>query len=436
MNKIFKGEEVGVIDIAESRNIRQAQQFALLKSNKTLISFCLNIPGPIKQSFYLHKVFLSGLNEVKNTFNKEIKHIEIINPKTGSEAKILLDINSQDVKDKCILIEENHPLGRLFDLDVLDLKNNNLIHLERAKPRKCLICNDEAKLCARSRKHSLIEMQEKVTNLFIDYEASNFASLCKDALISEVNITPKPGLVDRANNGSHKDMNYESFMNSANALEPYFKEMYITSFRHEGNAKELFLKLRAIGLEAEKAMYKATDNINTHMGMIFSLAIIIGAYASIDAEVTITNLKQRCKQIARYSLNDYSKDTKPSGARLIASQGFAIIFDEALKELENNLINYQFNEAAILTLLFLMANIDDNNIIRRSDNTQAAYLKKEAKELLNDIKMNKDNQNLIITKVKELDKQYQQRWLSPGGSADLLALCILIHSLKQENLIN
>ena len=98
-------------------------------------------------------------------------------------------------------------------------------------------------------------------------------NLAYKALIKEVELTPKPGLVDCANNGSHKDMNIDTFYASANAIKPF-----ICKFIKCGNS---FDNLRKVGIECEEKMLNATKGINTHKGMIFSLAVICGAIGSV-----------------------------------------------------------------------------------------------------------------------------------------------------------
>ena len=47
-------------------------------------------------------------------------------------------------------------------------------------------------------------------------------ALAADALWQELELTPKPGLVDRLNNGSHRDMDHALFVRSIMAITPWF----------------------------------------------------------------------------------------------------------------------------------------------------------------------------------------------------------------------
>src|SRR4051812_47765287 len=98
------------------------------------------------------------------------------------------------------------------------------------------------------------------------------------SLLYEVSASPKPGLVDRYNQGAHKDMDFFTFMASSAALSNYFNDCVAEGVKYSGqNPQELFFSLRSLGVDAEKSMFEATDNVNTHKGLIFSLGIICAA---------------------------------------------------------------------------------------------------------------------------------------------------------------
>lgn len=100
------------------------------------------------------------------------------------------------------------------------------------------------------------------------------ARLAAAALVEEVYTTPKPGLVDLNNTGAHRDMTVQTFLYSAAALQPYFREM--AELGRTLPQEELLPALRASGIRAEAAMFKATDGVNTHKGALFSLGILCG----------------------------------------------------------------------------------------------------------------------------------------------------------------
>ena len=92
-----------------------------------------------------------------------------------------------------------------------------------------------------------------------------------NALLKEVGTTPKPGLVDLHDTGAHKDMDYDTFVKSTYAIKPYILRMAVEGFHWNHELKDLFPHIREIGKQAEKAMFQATDGVNTHKGIIFTM---------------------------------------------------------------------------------------------------------------------------------------------------------------------
>jgi len=245
------------------------------------------------------------------------------------------------------------------------------------------------------------------------------------ALIKEVELTPKPGLVDKLNSGSHKDMDIDTFYASAKAIKPFIKE-----FLH---VKE-FDELRLIGLKCEKAMFRATGGVNTHKGMIFSLAVICGAIGRAECFENLKDeIKYLCRDLikkdleklqqARTSGEEFYFKTKHTGIRGEAMSGYATIFQKSLPFYEKNLFLYGEEKAMKLTLLYLMSFTDDSTLYARGELEGLEFVKKETKKILH--VENLDN-NLI-----ELDRIMREKNLSSGGSADLLALTWFLYEFKR-----
>ena len=190
-------------DICRARDIRiERLQKLLHKKPGSLILFTLNIPGPVKDSFLYRKIFNQGIIAIKTaltrsgtTYNIE-QMLELV---TGPEAYLtVLDTNLYKIKKIISNIEETHPLGRIFDMDLFDT------HLNQIKSgrsmRKCFICSRPAFECSRSRRHSIDDLLDKIRIMAEEYFDSIFwkiASTATRAMITEVLVTPKPGLVDR-----------------------------------------------------------------------------------------------------------------------------------------------------------------------------------------------------------------------------------------------
>ncbi len=161
------GNTVDLPQMLARREQRSQQQRAFLAAhNSPLISFSMNIPGPVKTNPLIRKAFSLGKNALLsqlNSINAHILQASEIHEDTGDE--LLLSVSNADpqaLKDIAVNIEESSQIGRLYDIDIIDSSGHKL---SRAAFRKCLICNKQAQECARSRTHSVNEMQNAIEKL-------------------------------------------------------------------------------------------------------------------------------------------------------------------------------------------------------------------------------------------------------------------------------
>ena len=289
--------EVSLTDVLNAREARAHQQERMLREyGCPIVSFTMNIAGPVKNTPLIQRGFQAGVDTLTAQLPKALIRSRFVDlSPTGCTAMLAVDMDARELKEICVRLEDNSPLGRLFDMDVLDAHGKKL---QRLQERGCLVCGASGRVCAARRLHPVSQLQT-VTNQILSQhfaraDSEHIASLAVQSLIDEVNTTPKPGLVDRRNNGSHLDMTLQHFYRSANALSSYFSKcVQIGQETAQLSPKETFPPLRAAGLEAEKAMYQATGGINTHKGIIYSMGILCGSigrlwsaaapFASIDA---------------------------------------------------------------------------------------------------------------------------------------------------------
>lgn len=162
--------EVNVAQVIENRDRRvRVQNHFLDTQHCPVISFCMNIPGPIKTSPKILSAFNEGKNELLRRLRDESAAVcgqEETHAVTGDEIVLCVRAEAEALKKITSDIEENHPLGRLFDMDVIDTDGRKLT---RNTFRRCLICSRQAQDCARSRRHSVRELQDAVTALLDGY---------------------------------------------------------------------------------------------------------------------------------------------------------------------------------------------------------------------------------------------------------------------------
>lgn len=270
------------------------------------------------------------------------------------------------------------------------------------------------------------------------------AHLATQALQAELDTTPKPGLVDKDNNGAHRDMDYALMQRSIDTLHPYFVKLALL-----GCADTLpsHTAIRDAGIEAEKAMLSATNGVNTHKGALFSMGLAVVAAAHEERKIAANEeqiLKERnggedvlvSLQITIKALAASFPDTNGthgSKAKLLskgttaikgaldnAREGYEMLFAEWLPfyiERRKEHDAYTLHK----TLLRIMCDLDDTNVIYRTDLATAEEVKQEARALLD---------NFSKAALKDMDRHYTTRNISPGGAADMLSLTVFIGSIQ------
>ncbi|MGN0295358.1 MAG: citrate lyase holo-[acyl-carrier protein] synthase [Lachnospiraceae bacterium] len=162
----MEGTEVILADMLLCRERRVDLQNQFIRNYSCpVLSFCMNIPGPVKTSRRIRKAFEQGkevLLEALSAQNTVIHDRVEIHEKTGDELIMAVECQADVLKKIASEIEETHEFGRLFDMDVIDVDGTKL---SRNTFRKCLICDCQAQECARTRKHSIKEMQDRIEEM-------------------------------------------------------------------------------------------------------------------------------------------------------------------------------------------------------------------------------------------------------------------------------
>lgn len=445
--------EVTLPEMLEARERRAARQKALLRAyGKTMICFTMNIAGPVKNNSLIRRGYALGkrlLGQQLGVAGIPVLYFEEIQEITGNEGIFLLDADPLTVKAITVEIEDHAPVGRLFDMDVLCPDGRKVDRQELGLPgRKCLICGGQAQACARSRAHTVSELQEKTWEILCQaldtVDSADAARLATQALLYEVATTPKPGLVDRENSGSHRDMDFFTFQASAAALYPYFYQC-VKIGRETVDAQETFRRLRLPGKLAEGEMRRATGGVNTHKGAIFSMGILCGALGRLEREqwgspgAVLAECAAMTKGlVSRDYVNLTPETAKTAGQKLYlqygitgvrgqAEAGFPAVLNVGLPKLEAALAaGKSINEAGCVALLAMLADTVDTNMIHRGGYELAKETAEKLRMLLaNDPFPSKET-------LETLNEEFVQKNLSPGGTADLLAMVYMLHFLKEE----
>ena len=311
------------------------------------------------------------------------------------------------------------------------------------------------------------------------------AHLATQALQAELDTTPKPGLVDKDNNGAHRDMDYAMMQLSINTLHPYFVRLALLGF---ADTLPSHTVIRDAGIEAEKAMLAATNGVNTHKGALFSMGLAVVA-AAYEEKKAAANKKVRGKEerkeeredslVSIESLAPIESLASPLSSLQLTIKALAASFPDTsgthgskAKQLSNGTTTIKgaldnaregyeklfaewlpfYNERRKShdahdlhkTLLRIMCDLDDTNVIYRTNVATAEEVKQEARALLANFEeayaaqdkekcasaIEEKCASAELLALKDMDRRYTARNISPGGAADMLSLTVFIGSIQ------
>ncbi len=457
--------EVTVADMMRAREARFFMQKTMLARYPGAVLVCLtmNVAGPVKVTPATRRAFAWGMERIRAVLAGNRMFFEAdIHEKTGEEAVFVVSGEAKEVKRRLCLLEDGCAMGRLLDVDVIAPDGEKISRTDIGlPPRKCLLCGQDAPICARSRAHTVAELFARTHEIIDAHFAAAYAKRVGEqaqrALLTEAAISPKPGLVDRLNAGAHEDMDVFTFIDSACALGGYFKACTRIGLDHrDQNPQACFDALRTQGLLAEADMKRATGGVNTHKGAIFSLGVFAAALGmGYDGEksepmqallccgdMTAERMQDelaaiKCREAETFGEKIY-QTSRVGGVRTEAASGFASVRESGLPRLRAALdAGLSLNDAGLCALVALMARTQDTNALRRGGKEAAEKLLCDAKtmdrEILTCIEegMLRGQMDVIRARLSDWDTHLSAAGISPGGCADLLALTLLAYFMKQ-----
>ena len=262
------------------------------------------------------------------------------------------------------------------------------------------------------------------------------------ALLDEVILTPKPGLVDLRSRGAHADLNWALMCHSACVLQPVFAAMAQAAWESDDD-DGLRQRIGAIGRDGEALMLAATDGVNTHRGAIWALGLLVTAAAqqvARGASLAPQAVAARAGALAR--LTDHAapvatgnkgelacRQYRVDGARGQARAGFPLVTGAGLTQLHASRARGDNETTARLNaLLAIISQLDDTCVLSRGGETGLLALQAGAARVLaaGGAATAAGSQALLALEAVAL-----ARGVSPGGAADLLAATLFLDRLTE-----
>jgi triphosphoribosyl-dephospho-CoA synthase len=261
---------------------------------------------------------------------------------------------------------------------------------------------------------------------------ARLASVARQAMVAEAELTPKPGLVDRRGPGAHSDMSLDLMKRSAEVIEPFFAQIAGAAATNPMGVS-LREELGRIGREAERAMYAATGGVNTHKGAIWVLGLLIAAASRStvlrpQALAEAAGAIARIPDVARPNLASHGDTVRfrygVEGARGEARANFPHVVNVGIPALRKARAAGSSETASrISALLSIMAELDDTCVLHRAGHRGARKVKSCATMVL---AAGGPGTNDGDAAVWRMDRLLRKERISPGGSADLLAASLFL----------
>lgn len=271
-------------------------------------------------------------------------------------------------------------------------------------------------------------------------DAAIIAASALDCLLLELETWPKPGLVSHVDSGSHDDMDAGTFRVSAAAIAPYFRAL-----ADAGALGCDMQRLRIIGLAAEAAMLAATSGINTHRGAIFGLGLLCAASGAraggrIDPALSLGAAVSRLwgggildGPVLLHSHGGAARRRfGAGGARMEAAQGFPSVYEIGLPALQRVAVSAPSDaEAARVEACFaLIAALEDTNLLHRGGLPGLRFARHAARKFLDEGGVGRPGWR---ARARLAHENFIARRLSPGGSADLLAMTLFVEANERRS---
>ncbi len=410
--------------LLEAREARQTTLARLRGADGSLILLSVGVPGPDKRRpglSALRRLAVDALDRALPTTSLE-SGCDAIGPWAAFRVSSPPDL----VKRATIDLEASLPAGRLLDLDVYDPDGSQLDRASLHLPaRPCLICDRPAVECIRRSRHAAADVSAAADRLLIRVLA---ASLVAGARI-ELELTPKPGLVDRLDCGSHPDLSFNAMSQSIDLLPAYFEDL----LDHAGPS-DLPSCVEA-GRRAERRMIE-TVGTNTHKGYIFLAGLVLlAARMGAGPEDLRRQVAGMAERILGPRLRQDGPDrsaTPSHGARVRADHAVGGIYREALLGLPSVFdaglpvlaaAPGRSARSKYRLMAALMQTVEDTTAVHRCGLAGLVRLRSDGVRLQRLVEDGGD----YLSWLAALNDDYRRLGLTMGGVADCMALCFGLH---------
>ena len=434
---------IGELDFLETRDRRQQQLDRVLRGTKlgsaaAILTISTNIPGADKHRPGVARLLRNTLRALEDAVGLKVLFTQ--RDLLGSFCIGRCNLAANDAKLAAVAIESASPSARLVDVDVYHASG---LQVDRAAlglpPRACLLCSEPARECILVRRHSAPELLERVDVLLRPLMPSptrivpeTLAANLRLGALRELDLTPKPGLVDRRDNGSHPDLSYADMRASVELLPRYFDD--ILSCHRRQRPMQDFVQA---GIAAENRMQQQIHS-NAHKGFIFLSGLVLTAACRCDGQVG--HLRQAISEVAAGFFGEFgSQDSHGAhvrrsygvgGLRAEAEQGLPSIFQHGWPKYREALeASWDPDHASFYVMAILMQQVEDTTAIHRCGLEGLQRLRQDGARLQTILEGQQSPEFMLTT----LNSEYRRTGLTMGGVADCIALIFALQETASSS---
>jgi len=428
-----------------ARETRDAAVRATLAAQRgrdplSVVTLSLNIPGPDKNLPGCKTLFSRAAAEMGRALGGAL----VAADRASNTVNVLgpfgiwhAGLDPRAAKRAALAVEHDAAGGRLLDVDVYDASGRQVDRGSlNLAPRACLVCREPAHECARLGRHAAGEIVDAARALLTDAFVDGLADALVSGAREELALTPKPGLVDRADSGSHPDLTFESMSRSIDLLPAYFAELGLALAGGSGLAARLapvdLQACIAAGRRAEQRMV-AHAGSNAHRGYIFLSGLLLLAAAPVPRAGS--EYRARIAALAEDILAaNRDAPERSHGGELRRAHGVAGIHGEVLAGLpavfehgrralrQGSAAGLDRSASAHYAMAVLMQHLEDSTAIHRCGRDGLRRLREDGRRIQGAIESGRDHHALLAM----LNDEYRAMRLTMGGVGDCLALSLAL----------
>ena len=394
----------------------QALERAASQQAGSLVFISTNMPGPQKHRPGQTSMVSGALRSLERSIGLEVRESrrDLLGPYHLATAKV----PAPEAKRAAIALEAERPSGRLLDLDVYALDGHPMDRVALGlPPRRCLVCSEPARECIRAGRHSQEEVLAQVDQLLAPFRPV-LAAMAPEPLagrlhrgaLEELELMPKPGLVDPHDSGSHPDLSLASMRVSVDLLPLYFADL----LRLGRNGRPWREAVEA-GMAAEARMFEAIGS-NAHRGFLFLSGLVL-----LAAQAAGGRPDRLRPEIAALACHHFATAVpkRPGGIQREAEQGLPAIFEHGWPRYREALeAGWPQNHARFYLMAILMQRVEDTTALHRCGPEGLARLRTDGRTLQRLLEQGQAPEAWLAS----LNEDYVRMGLTMGGVADCMAI--------------